>query len=116
MRCQVERLFGGRPRLSKNDFFATYYQASGIAEDTIYGVQKVLEDELQLDTSRVVPADDLAGNLRVLVDSYSMVDVAIVEGLEKRFGITITDQEAERTRTVHEIIALVHSKRAGDDA
>lgn len=101
--------------MSNKEFFATYYEKSGVSEDTVCGVRQVLEDEMQVDLSRVVPADDLAGNLAPLVDSYSMVDVAIVEGLERRFGIKISDQDAERTRTIGEIIELVHGKRAANN-
>lgn len=39
-----------------------------------------------------------------------MMDVAIVEGLEKHFGIAISDEEAAVTRTLDEIINLVHIK------
>lgn len=110
LRRQVEVVFKDRSHLSDDEFFATYYKESGIPKNIVSGVRWVLGDELQVDISRVIPTDDLAGNLHFLLTSDSMIDVAIVEGLEKRFGITISDQEAERTRTFHDIINYVHGK------
>ncbi len=39
-----------------------------------------------------------------------MVDVTLVEALEKRFRIVISDKEAEDTKTVHDVITFVHRK------
>jgi len=111
-RRQVERVLNGRPRLSEDEFFMTYYHASGIPKETIRGVLDVLGAELQLDVSRLLPADSFSGNLRDLIDSHSLEDVAIVEGLEKRFGVNITDGEAESAHTVHDIIVLMNQKKA----
>jgi acyl carrier protein len=110
VRSQVEATFRDRPHLSEDEFFAAHYQNSGIPRDVVVGVRKVLSDELQIDISRLTPSDDLSKNLRFLMDSYSMVDVAIVESLEMRFGIAISDSEAERTRTVDDVIRLIHQK------
>jgi acyl carrier protein len=110
VRHQVEATFKGRASLSDEEFFARYYSESGISKDTVNGVRQVLGDELQVDISRVIPADSFAGNLHFLLDSDSMADIAIVQALEKRFSITISDLEAERTRTVGEIISFIHGK------
>lgn len=110
MHRRVEAAFRGRTRLSVDEFFATYYQESVVPKEIVNGVLQVLGDELPVDISRVIPEDSFAGNLHFLLNSDSMIDVAIVERLEKHFGITISDQEAEHSCTVHDIIKIVQEK------
>ncbi len=107
---EFENTFRGRASLSDDDFYATFYQDSGISREIVTGVREVLAYELHVDVSRMIPDDDFSRHLRFLLDSDSMVDVALVEGLEKRFGIAISDKEAEDTKTVHDIITFVHRK------
>lgn len=107
---KVEIAFKGRGHLSDEEFFETYYQGSGIPIDIVKGVRGVLAEALHEDVSRVIPTDDFSGNLNFLLDAEPETDVAIVEGLETRFDIRISKQEAERTRTVDDIIHLVHAK------
>ena len=107
---EFEKTFRGRESLSDDDFYTAFYQDSGISREIVTGVRQVLADELQVDVSRMIPGDDFSRNLRFLLDSDSMVDVALVEALEKRFRIAISDKEAEDTKTVHDIITFVHGK------
>ncbi|MGC4406595.1 acyl carrier protein [Methyloversatilis sp. MC4-4] len=107
---QFENTFRGRESLSDDDFYAAFYQDSGISREVVTGVRQVLADELQVDVSRMIPGDDFSRNLRFLLESDSMVDVTLVEALEKRFRIAISDKEAEDTKTVHDVITFVHRK------
>ncbi len=107
---EFEETFRGRASLSDDDFYGKFYEGSGVSREVIAGVREVLAHELQVDVSRMAPDDDFSRNLRFLLDSDSMMDVALVEGLEKRFGIVISDREAENTKTVNDIIVLVHGK------
>ncbi|WP_020162866.1 acyl carrier protein [Methyloversatilis discipulorum] len=107
---QFENTFRGRESLSDDDFYAAFYQDSGISREVVTGVRQVLADELQVDVSRMIPGDDFSRNLRFLLESDSMVDVTLVEALEKRFRIVISDKEAEDTKTVHDVITFVHRK------
>lgn len=107
---EFEFAMHGRDALSAENFYARFYGNSGIPFDTVAIVRQVLEDELQVDVSRFVPTDDFSRNLRFLLDSDSMMDVAIVEGLEKCFGISISDEEAIVTLTLDNIVNLVHKK------
>lgn len=107
---EFEDTFRGRESLSNDNFYAAFYQDSGISREVVTGVRQVLADELRVDVSRIIPGDDFSRNLRFLLDTDSMVDVALVEALEKRFRIAISDKEAEGTKTVHDIITIVHRK------
>ena len=107
---EFENTFRGRRSLSDDDFYAKFYQDSGISREIVTGVREVLAYELQVDVTRMIPDDDFSCNLRFLLDSDSMVDVELVEGMERRFGIAISDKEAEDTKTIHDIITLVHRK------
>lgn len=107
---KIENTFGGRAALSDDDFYAAFFHNSGMSRVTVAGVREVLADELDMDVSRMIPDDDFSRNLRFLLDNDSMTDVALVEGLEKRFEISISDTEAERTRTVRDLMMLVHEK------
>ncbi len=110
MKREIENIFRDRPSLSDNDFYAAFFQDSGISCEIVSGVREVLAEELNVDVTRMIPNDDFSCNLRFLLDNDSMIDVALIEGLEKRFKITILDKEAENTKTIHDIIALVHRK------
>ncbi|MCQ9379499.1 acyl carrier protein [Methyloversatilis sp. XJ19-49] len=107
---EFENTFCGRESLSNDDFYAAFYNDSGIAREIVTGVRQIIADELQFDVSRMTPVDDFSRNLRFLLDSDSMIDVALVEALEKRFEIEISDKETEDIKTVHEIITFVHGK------
>ena len=107
---QFENIFFGRSSLSDNDFYAAFYQDSGIPYELVAGVRKVLAEELHMDVSRLIPNDDFSRNLRFLLDNDSMIDVALVEGLEKHFNIAISDQEAENIKTVQDLIWFIHRK------
>ena len=110
MKREIENIFRDRPSLSDNDFYAVFFQDSGISCEIVSGVREVIAEELNVDVTRMTPNDDFSCNLRFLLDNDSMIDVALIEGLEKRFKITILDKEAENTKTIHDIIALVHRK------
>jgi acyl carrier protein len=107
---QLEEAFRGRVSLSDGDFYAKYYSTSGIGFSVIVGVRQVLADELNIDASRIVPSDSFSNKLAFLLRRDDMVDVSIVETLEKRFRISIPDAQAAQAKTVHDVISLVHTK------
>jgi acyl carrier protein len=60
--------------------------------------------------SRLADNDDFSKNLSFFWDFDSMADVEIVCALEEKFGIKISDEEAEKAHTISEIVNLVYSK------
>jgi acyl carrier protein len=66
---------------------------------------------LDADLSFLKDSDDFSRNLSFFWDFDSMTNVELVQEIEKRFGIHISDQEAEATRTVRQLVDLVQAKR-----
>lgn len=106
----AEATFAGRESLLPEQFYERYFRESGVSFDIVTGVRAILEEALEADLSRLANTDDFSKNLSFFWDFDSMADVEIICSLEKRFAISITDEEAESTKTVDDIIGLVHRK------
>lgn len=106
----VEAAFAGREPLLAKQFYERYFSEQGIAFDVVDGVRTILEQELDADMSRLTNTDDFSTNLSFFWDFDSMANVQIICALEKRFAIKIADEEAEATKTVGDIVALVNRK------
>lgn len=83
---------------------------SGVPKDVVAGVREVLQEQLNADLSKLSAEDDFSKNLRFFWDYDSMADVAVIDGLEKRFDIRIEDQEAVDAKSVRDIVNLVTRK------
>jgi acyl carrier protein len=115
-RRTIEATFSGRPSLRPEQFYEAYFKENGVPVQVVTGVRSILEEELGADMSRLVDTDDFSKNLSFFWAFDSMADVSIVCALEEKFGIKISDAEAEQTRTVADIIALVQSKLGAHSA
>lgn len=102
--------FAGREPLQMEQFYERFFRERGASFDVVKGVREVLEVELDADMSRLADTDDFSKNLNFFWDFDSMANVEIVCSLEKRFAITIADEEAESTKTVRDIVELVSRK------
>lgn len=107
---QVESTFSGRADLTTEQFYDRFFKAQGVPFFIVEGVKKVLAEQLGADMSRLIDEDDFSTNLSFFWDFDSMADVEIICALEKAFGIKITDNEAENTHTVKDIVSLVTRK------
>ena len=107
---QTIKTFDRRDAVDTQSFYERYYRDKGIDIQIIRGIREVLEKVLDADMSRIQPSDDFTTNLKFYFDSDSMADVEIVVGLEKTFEIIISDEEAQRTKTIDDIVMLVDSK------
>lgn len=113
---KIEAAFMGRPSLRPEQFYEAYFKEKSVPLHVVVGIRSVLEEELDADMSRLVDTDDFSKNLSFFWAFDSMADVSVVCALEKRFGIKISDAEAEQTRTVADIVALVQSKCGAQSA
>ena len=104
---RLEAAFRGRTRLTPAEFFEVHFKEVGAPAQVVEGVRQVLEEQFGADLSRLSRDDDLSRNLNFLFDYDSLVDVEIVNALEERFGITISDEEAQNAKTVIAIVELV---------
>ena len=106
----TEKIFEGRERLSKDEFYIRYYQQQGIPKEIVIGVIKTLEDTLGVDLSRLQPSDDFSGNLGYFFEVDDMADAEIAMSLKNDFCIQFSDEEASNACTIDDIIQLVKSK------
>ena len=75
----------------------------GNAEDRL---RKIIADQLGVPEEQVVPEASFIDDLNA--DSLEMVDLII--SLEEEFGIQVSDEEAERIKTVQDAIDYLHDR------
>lgn len=106
----IESAFSGRAHLTTEDFYSRFFKTQGVPFHIVEGVRRILSEQLDADMSRLHDEDDFSKNLDFFWEFDSMADVEIICALEKEFGINITDEEAENTHTVKDIVLLVARK------
>jgi len=102
--------FSGRKSISPETFYEKYFKEQKIPEHIVYGVKRILEEQLDTDLSKLEAEDDFSTNLNFFFALDSMADVEIVVALENEFKINIEDKETEKTHTVRDIVNLVWAK------
>jgi acyl carrier protein len=107
---KVEAAFAGREPLDDQTFYETYFKSRGVPSDVVIKVRCILEEEFDVDLSRLSAKDDFARNLSFIVEYGSLDAVEFVIRLEEEFGIKISDVEAEHTTTVEGIVNMVWNK------
>jgi acyl carrier protein len=107
---EIDKVFEGRIKLTPDKFYEEYYNDKGIPKYIILDILKLLEDELEADLSRLIPDDDFSKNLRYLFEFDSMADVEIIESIETKFSITISDTEAENIKTINDLVLFVKNR------
>jgi acyl carrier protein len=107
---KLDDAFAGREPLSEETFCETYFRTRGVPPNVVATVRRILEEEFDLDLSRLSAEDDFAQNLSFIVEYGSLDAVEVVIRLEEEFGIKITDAEAEHTSTVGGIVNMVWDK------
>ncbi len=106
----IEAAFDGRQASSPQEFYDKYYKTKNIPAEIVLGVKKILEKHLDVDLSRLKCSDNFLENLSFFWNFDSMANVEIVIALEKSFDIKIEDSEAEKAKTVDDIIMVVAGK------
>ena len=107
---KLDAVFAGRPPLDDEHFYDKYFRSHGMPPEIVGKVRRILEEEFDVDLSRLAATDDVARNLSFIVDYGSLDAVEVVIRLEDEFGIAITDTEAAQTTTVYGIVNLVWDK------
>ena len=69
-------------------------------------ITQIIVDKLGVEVSEVKPEADLSNDL----GADSLDKVEFIMDVEKEFGISIPDEEAEKLRTVGEAIAYIESQ------
>jgi acyl carrier protein len=102
--------FEGRESLNPQQFYERYFEQKGVPFHIVEKIRTILEDQLSDDMSRMQEHDDFTRELRFFWAFDSMASIEIVLAFEEAFDIQIADAEAERIRTVSDIVFLVYAK------
>jgi acyl carrier protein len=100
----AEEHLAGREPLSDQEFGEKFFSAdrASIASRT----RAILASHLPLDLSRMRPDDRLVADLRMEeLDSFATVEFLLE--VEEEFGIRVPDEEAERMRTLGDLVEYV---------
>jgi acyl carrier protein len=108
--AEINKIFEGRNKLTPDEFYEKYYSDKGIPKYIIIDILKLLEAELETDLSRLMPDDDFSKNLRYLFEFDSMADVEIIESIENKFSLNISDTEAESIKTINDLVFFVNNR------
>lgn len=75
--------------------------------DTFEQVKEVIVDKLGVEADKVTPGARFVEDL----GADSLETVELVMGLEDKFGITISDEDAENIRTVQSAVDYIQGKQ-----
>ena len=106
----IEDRFGSRGSLAPDEFFERYFAEPRYRREIVLGIRETLEQILDSDLAFLRDSDDFSENLSFFWDFDSMANVELIQALEDRFKIKIEDDDAEQTKTVRQLIDLVHAK------
>ncbi len=106
----LEAAFAGRPIRTDEDYVREFYSDSEIDDEIIVTVRQTFLKNLHLDLRRLQPDDSFGKELKTVWTSDSLADVEIILTLEKHFGVTLTDEEAQSTVTLRDLTELIHHK------
>ena len=73
-------------------------------------VRRVPAEVLETDLSQINSLDDFSKYLAFFWEWDSMADVDAIVVLEKEFGVSFSDEEAESMKTMKDIDIAVHQK------
>jgi len=107
LRRVVEGSMSSRAPRSDEAFGAAYFPATCMKAAS--RIRRIVGEELEIDISRALPSDRFVEDLRI-DDLDSLAAVTIVTKIEKEFGITITDDEAESIITIEQLVYCGASK------
>jgi acyl carrier protein len=75
--------------------------------DILESVKEVIIDKLGVEAEKITPEARFIEDL----GADSLDTVELIMGLEDRFGLEISDEEAEKIRTVQDAIDFIQSKQ-----
>lgn len=75
--------------------------------DTQSKIVTLIASQLKIDAATIIDTKPLT---ELGADSLDIVD--IIMELEDAFGIEIPDEDAEKIKTLHDIVEYVHARRA----
>ncbi|HEX3068603.1 MAG TPA: acyl carrier protein [Thermoanaerobaculia bacterium] len=110
--CDRKRLLESRNPVPSREFGATHYPADPVRAEIASFILLKFEELTAYDFKGALPEDRIVDDLRV-DELDSLATVEIIQDVEVRFGIKVTDTEAAATQTLNDFIELVAVKRGG---
>ena len=107
---KLANLTQGRAPQTDDAFYNQFFASSGVPRDIVTKVRSIFRDNIPADISAVTADDDFSKDFRLIWMLDSMADVEILVSLEKAFGITIEDSEAENIKSIRNVVDLVWRK------
>lgn len=106
----VSFLLEKRLPLSRDEFYAQYFETDRVPKDVVVGVMDVVEGTFGFSCDGILPDDQFDAELAFVYQEHDLADVEIIDCLEREFSIQITDQEAADIKTVRDMILCVWNK------
>jgi acyl carrier protein len=106
----LDRIFAGRTLLSDHEFYQRYFPDGSVSKEVVCGIRRAFIKHVPLDMRRLAPDDNFGRELQFVWSHDSLADVELLLEVEKRFGISIAEDEAKVTLTMGDLIRLVDSK------
>jgi acyl carrier protein len=106
----LDRIFEGRALLSDDEFYDRYFSDGSVAREVAVGIRAAFIEHVPLDMRRLAPEDSFGRELQFVWSHDSLADVELILDVEKRFGVSISEQEARETLTMGTLIRLVDRK------
>ena len=106
----LDRVFGGRSLLSDDEFYERYFLDGSASKEVAVGIRAAFIEHVPLDMRRLAPEDNFGRELQFVWSHDSLADVELILDVEKKFGISISDQEGHETLTMGALIRLVDRK------
>lgn len=75
--------------------------------DALEAVREVVVDKLGVDAAKVVPSARFIEDL----GADSLDTVELIMGLEDKFGLEISDEAAEKIRTVQDAVDFINARQ-----
>ncbi len=107
---KFQNAFSERQPLDAQTFYEKYFRDHEVPADIVIKIRNIFEQVLEADLSRLQAEDDLTQNLSFFFDYDSMAGEELVARLEEEFKINITFAEAQKVKTIEEIVNLVWLK------
>jgi acyl carrier protein len=105
---RLRQTLAGREPVPAVDFGSRYYTDATAAEAGRF-VVATLQELTGYELTGVLPSDRIVADLD-LDELDSLAAVEVITAVEARFAIDISDEEAIRTKTIHDFVELVVAK------
>jgi len=112
-RKRLATIFAGRAPLTGEQLYAQYFESLGVRPDIPQKVRSILEENVNADLSMLKDTDDFSKDLSFFWAMDSMADVETVIAFEEEFGIKISDGEAEKMKTLRDMVMTIDRKTKG---